>query len=577
MVAEVEIEREGRESYLRTSLSGRSEVGGTVLRGAVLIALSGLASRLLGLLRDRLFAHQFGAGEILDAYFAAYRIPDILYNLLVIGALSAAFLPVVSRTLSARGEGRDEAFRMTSVLLTVTVVLLACIAVVLWVLAPVLVPLLVPGFSVERQLLTVRFTRIMLLQPMLLGASSILGSLLLAFRRFTAYAVAPVVYNVGIIAGVLLFVPVLGPAGLAWGVVLGALLHLALQLLAAHRLGFLPKPTWRWNHRGLRQIARLFGPRVVSLIAGQASDVVVTVFGSRLLAGAIAAYLLAGNLQFVPIGLVGIPLAVAAFPFLAAAAAQRSADEFRSTLVRTLRLTLFYTLPAAVFLLLLRAQVVRVVLGTGAFDWEDTVTTLTILGILALAIVSESAIPLLARAFFSLHDTVTPMIVSLLAILVNVVGALLLAPIQGIAGVAWAFTASSLLHFVLLVALLHRRLEGLEDSLLLGSVSRAAGATVVAGLVIQGPGLILARVGVGVDGLSVAMQVLLSGTKGIVASFVNMQTFFGVATQLSVSALVGAAVYALVAWGIGASELRQLPLLWRRWLPASTPERGGGR
>ncbi|TSC72391.1 MAG: hypothetical protein G01um101438_475, partial [Parcubacteria group bacterium Gr01-1014_38] len=364
----------------------RPELEPQPVRAAALIALSGLLSRALGLLRDRLFAHTFGAGDVLDAYFAAYRIPDLLYNLLVVGALSAAFVPVASQYFASGEHGRASAFRMASALVTLAVILLSVVALLLFFLVPVLIPFFVPGFDAERVALTIRFTRIMLLQPILLGASSVVSGLLLTLRRFAAYAAAPVVYNLGIIAGLLVLVPWLGLSGLAWGVVLGALGHLAVQLPSAVRVGFRFRPMLTVAHAGIRRVSHLFFPRIVALLAGQAGSVIVTVLGSGLLTGSISAYLLAENLQAVPIGLVGVPLGIAAFPFLAAAAARQRAEEFTAILFGTLRLTLFIALPASVFLVLLRAQIVRVVLGTGAFDWEDTRTTFTVLGILALAV-----------------------------------------------------------------------------------------------------------------------------------------------------------------------------------------------
>ncbi len=526
----------------------RSDANG-LLSAAGLVAVSGLASRALGVLRDRLFADRFGAGEVLDAYFAAYRIPDLLYNLLILGALSAAFLPVVTSYL-ARGEReRAEAFRMANALLTITVSFLALCAVVLGVLTPWLTRVLAPGFAPDTHALATTLTRIMLLQPILLGASSIVGGLLLAHHRFLAYAAAPVLYNAGIVLGIVFLVPPLGLAGLAWGVVLGAVFHVGVQLPALFRLGFRPRPGWEWRHPGLTEIAHLLVPRLVGLIAQQANLLVVTVLGSGLLAGSIASYIFADNLQAVPIGVFGISLAVAAFPLLSSAAARQDAAAFRDVLIRSLRLIFFFTLPLSVFVLLLRAQIVRVVLGTGAFDWTDTQQTFSVLGILALSIVAQSTIPLLARAFFSLRDTRTPMLASIIAIAVNVAAALALARPLGATGLAWAVTIAAVLQFGLLLAFLHLRLGGLQDGLLLRSLLRSGLATIVAGLVIQGPGVVL---GVAPD--SATVPLVAFGLKGLIASAVNMQTFAGVAAQLFGSLLGGMIAFLLVAFALRSEE-----------------------
>lgn len=538
--------------------------GNGLLSAAAIIAVSGLVSRFLGLLRDRLFADRFGAGSILDAYFVAYRVPDLLYNLLVLGALSAAFLPVVSHYL-ARGErGRADAFRMANALVTIAVGLLTCMSMALALFAPQLVNLLAPGFDEGRKVLTIQLTRILLLQPILLGVSSIVSGLLLSFHRFFAYAAAPVLYNTGIIVGVLLFVPRMGPIGLAWGVVTGALLHVAVQLPSLMRTGFRFRPRVAVQHEGLATVFRLFVPRLISLAAGQVGALVVTVLGSQLVAGSIAAFTFAENLQSVPIGIVGISMAVAVFPFLASAAARQDQSEFSAVLSRAICLTVFVALPASVFLLLFRAQIVRVVLGTGAFSWEDTRETLTILGILALMVVPQSVLPILARAFFSVHDTKTPMLVSIVAITTNILAAIILVPRLGVSGIAWALALSSFLNFLLLLAFLYERLGGLDDQRLLSSIVRVALATFVAALVIQGPGSILDRMGVDISSAPRSLRLAAAGLKGIIAASVNMQTFRGVATQL-VGALGGGVItFLLLARALRIPEISLVRALFRR-------------
>lgn len=550
--------------------------GNGLLSAAAIIAIAGLASRFLGLLRDRLLADRFGAGAILDAYFAAYRIPDLLYNLLILGALSAAFLPVVSRYL-ARGEpGRANAFHMANALVTIAVGLLTCLSVALAFLAPHLVSVLAPGFDESRRALTIQLTRILLLQPILLGVSSIVSGLLLSFHRFFAYAAAPVFYNAGIILGVMLFVPSLGPIGLAWGVATGALLHVLVQIPSLLRTGFRFRPTLTLHHEGLTAVSRLFIPRLISLAAGQVGALVVTVLGSQLVPGSIAAFAFAENLQSVPIGIVGISMAVAVFPFLASAAARQDTVEFSAVLSRAIRLTVFVALPASVLLLLFRAQIVRVILGTGAFSWQDTRETLTILGILALSVVPQSVLPILARAFFSVHDTRTPMLVSIAAIIINIFSAIILVPYVGVSGIAWSITLSSFLNFLLLLTFLYERLGGLDDWRLLSSIARVAIATFVAALIIQGPALVLDRMGIDLSGAPRALALTATGLKGLIAAHVNMQTFSGVATQLFGALGGGVLVFLAMARLLRIPEISLVHALFRRprsLLAAVTDER----
>lgn len=491
---------------------------GALISAAALVAISSLLSRLLGLFRDRLFAEHFGAGPELDAYFAAYRIPDIIFNLLVLGTLTAAFLPVFSAYLSKGEKGKKEAFEVAESLFFITTVLLVLCAVILFVLTPIIVPLIAPGFDANRMALMVALSRIMLLQPILLGASSILGTILTSFNRFFAYAIAPVLYNLGIIFGVIFFVPSMGVKGVAWGVVLGAILHLLIQLPGTWKLGFRFKFSLRWKHEGLKNIGRLMVPRLIGLLAGQVNDLVVNFIGSTLLVGSIAVYAFADNLQNVPIGLVGISFAVAAFPQLSRAAAENAPEIFTHTLVKTIRLVLFLAVPLSVAMFLLRSEIVRVILGAGRFDWNDTKATFTVLSILVVSVFAQSLVPLLARAFFAMHDTKTPMVASLVTIVVNLFGAFLLGSRFGVFGLAWAFSIASLVNFIILLVIVRARLGGLDDKYLLAGLFRVLIASVLAGVTIQ----------------------LL---KYPIGNLVNMQTFLGVFIKLFGSASGGVIVY----------------------------------
>lgn len=526
---------------MRSDNGARSRL---LLSGASLIAASTLASRLLGLFRDRLFASLFGAGPVLDAYFAAYRIPDLLFNLLILGTLSAAFLPVFSSYVAKGPAGRKEAFTVAHSILTLTTLVLAACALVLLVLAPAIIPILAPGFDAERRQDAVLLSRIMLLQPLLLGVSSVLGGVLTSFGRFFAYAAAPVLYNAGIILGTLLFVPRLGIAGLGWGVVLGACLHLLVQVPAAWRLGFHFRPDVRIHAEGLRQMRRLVIPRLVGLLAGQAGLLVVTVVGSLLAAGSIVVFTFAENLQAVPVGIIGVSFAVAAFPQLSEAAARSAAGDFLGTLVRSIRLVLFFVLPLSLSMLLLRAQLVRVVLGTGQFDPGDVQRTFSVLGVLVVSVFAQSLIPLLARAFFALHDTRTPMGASVIAIIVNIVSALLLARGFGVVGLAAAFALASIVHFLLLLTFLHARLGGLRDRELLSAVFRIGVATLFAG---------------------VAIQLL----KFPLAALLDVETPLGVLVQLFGAGLSGALAFWAVSFFLGLEELRLLrDMIVRAWRAA---------
>jgi putative peptidoglycan lipid II flippase len=513
------------------------------MAGASVVALAALISRVLGLLRDRVFAASFGAGETLDAFFAAFRLPDLIYQFLITGALTAVFIPAFARELHKRGKiarpGNPQAFAFAHSIFSVVMVILTALATLFALGAPWLMPLIAPGFASEQQEIVIRLTRIMLLQPILLGVSSILSGVLNSFRRFVAYAMAPVIYNLGIILGALWFVPRWGEIGLAWGVVLGALGHLLVQAPSAWKLGF------RFRFLGFalppagRELLPLVLPRIVGVAAQQVNALVVTFLGSSLAAGTIAVYQFAENLQAFPVGIFGASLAVAAFPLMAEASARAQAVSFRRMVANTLRIILFFIIPVTVFIILLRAQIVRVVLGAGRFSWEDTKLTLATLGVLSLAIFAHALIPLLSRAFFALRDTRTPVVASILAIVTNVTLAALWAARWGVMGLAAAYVVSSTLQVVILLAALHHRLGGLEDETVLTDVFRIVAAALLAGAVVQ-----LIKIGVG-------------------SMVGRLDTFWEVALQLFSALLGGSAVFLAMAGFLRISTVRELPRVIR--------------
>lgn len=286
----------------------------TISGAALLVAGLGLASRFFGLIRDRILASKFGAGDELDIYYAAFKIPDLVFNLLILGALSAAFIPVFTSLLSR--DKAKKAWQLANEVLSLAVVALAVMAAVLFLLAPQLVSLITFGFSESKQEMVAVLTRIMLLSPFLLGLSGLLGGILNSFNKFLFYSLAPVFYNVGIIIGALFFTEHLGIAGLAWGVVLGALLHLSVQIPEALRCGLKFKFNFNLRDPNLRKVVTLMIPRTMSLAVVQINFLIVTVLASTLHAGSLAIFNLANNIQSVPLGMFGISFAIAAFPTL---------------------------------------------------------------------------------------------------------------------------------------------------------------------------------------------------------------------------------------------------------------------
>jgi len=457
----------------------------TVGAAALLIAIAGVVSRFLGFVRDRILAHNFGAGDVLDAYYAAFRLPDLIYSFLVLGALSVAFIPVFTELRSAKKD--EEAWRLTAGLLHIILFALGCFSLLGIIFAPELTQLLAPGFSADKQATTTMLTRVMLISPLFLSISSVFGGVLVSFKQFAAYSLAPVVYNIGIIFGILFLTPVMGPIGLAWGVVLGSFFHMAAQYPSFIRAGF--NNQWfflnAWKDKSVRRVLRLMFPRSLGMAVNQVSLLVMTFFASTLASGSLAVFTLANNIQSVPLGLFGIAFSLAAFPSLSQYAAEKNDKDFFRMLARTARRILFFVVPLSILIIVFRAQFVRVILGSGNFDWQDTIQTFEVLKFLAISLFAQSLIPLFARAFFALQNTKTPLYIALVSEAAHIALIPFLLPLYAVQGLAIAFSVSTLLNFFLLYFFLRKKLAHWDNHLIFWPVAKIFLASVLAGIVAQ--------------------------------------------------------------------------------------------
>lgn len=457
----------------------------TVGSAAMLIAVAGITSRILGFFRDRILASQFGAGDVLDAYYAAFRIPDLIYSFLVLGALSVAFIPVFTELLADKKE--DEAWKLTSGILHLLLFLLGILALLGIFFAPSLTGLIAPGFVSEKKEIVIMLTRVMLLSPIFLAVSAVFGGVLVSFKQFAAYSFAPVFYNIGIICGALFLVPLFGPLGLAWGVVLGSFLHMLVQYPSLYRAGFRYQLYFMHalKDRALRHVVRLMIPRSLGMAVNQVSLLVMTIFASTLASGSLAVFTLANNIQSVPLGLFGIAFSLAVFPSLSFFAAKKREKDFFEILTQTSRRILFFVLPLSIFMIVFRAQFVRVILGSGQFDWEDTILTFEVLGILSVSLFAQSLIPLFARAFFSLQNTKTPFYIALMSTALQIALIPLLLPQYAVLGLALAFSASSIINFIFLYFALRRRVSLWDDRAFLYPMFKILFAALLAGAIAQ--------------------------------------------------------------------------------------------
>ncbi len=457
----------------------------TIGGAALLIALSGVASRILGFVRDRILATQFGAGDVLDAYYTAFRIPDLLYGLLVAGALSAAFVPIFTELVSE--EKREESWKLASGVLTLIALTLGLLGLLGILFTPSLLTLLAPGFSGTKLDLAIKFTRIMLLSPLFLGMSAVFGGVLISLKRFVAYSLAPVFYNIGIIFGTVVLTKYMGEAGLSWGVVLGAFLHMLVQYPAMKQAGFhfLGSLQEFFTDKSIRKVLFLMIPRSLSMGVTQISLLAVTAFASLLASGSLAAYTLANNIQSVPLGLFGIAFSLAVFPSLSLYAAKKEDEKFFTVLAETSRRILFFVVPLSIALIVFRAQFVRVILGAGAFDWEDTILTFEVLKYFAMSLFAQSLIPLFARAFFAFQNTKTPLYIALVSEAIHIALIPPLLHFFSVEALAISFTVGSILNVMLLYFFLRRHLTNWDDRKFLFPLFKMSFAAALAGLVAQ--------------------------------------------------------------------------------------------
>src|SRR3989338_7032446 len=424
----------------------------TISQGAFLLALSAFLSSILGVARDRLLASGFGAGPELDVYFAAFRIPDFLYNLLILGGVSAVFLPLFAEYMERNSK---EAWRFVNNLLHTVAVTMGVFAFVVAVFTPLIVELVVPGFSAQQKELMTSLVRLMLLSPILFGISSVFSGVLQYSSRFLWYALAPVVYNLGIIGGIIFLAPSLGIFGVGIGVVAGAFFHMLIQVPSVLRSGFSWKPVLDIKDPGIQKAFRLALPRTIGGAAYHFNLVLMTAFASLFATGSLTAFAFADRFQQIPFGLIAVPFALSAFPVLSRLAAVKDKEQFIATLLGALKKIGLLALPVSLFLFFFRTPLVELILHKGKFSLEDVQLTASLLGIFALGIVFQSLIPLLIRAFYSLQDTKTPTFASVATVAFNILLALfLISKGESIVALPLSLVVSGILQFALLLLLL---------------------------------------------------------------------------------------------------------------------------
>jgi len=396
-------------SRLRELIGRRYE---SLHQAALILGLSAIISQVLALVRDRIFAHIFGAGATLDIYYAAFKIPDLLFVSVASLVSMSVLIPYFTRELKMS----DKAARdFLDSVFTVFITLLVALGGLAYLFMPRLAPLVAPGFSPEALAELVRVSRLLLLSPLFLGLSGHISSVVHSFKRFAIYALSPVLYNLGIILGALLLYPHFGLPGLAMGVVFGAFLHFAVQWPTVKSVGFAPRPRFPIIWSKVREVFLVSIPRTLTLGIHQIIIIFFTAMASSIATGSISVFNFAFNLQSVPLAVIGVSYSMAAFPTLSRLFASGAIKEFGQQVSLAARNIIFWSLPITALFVVLRAQIVRTILGTGAFDWTSTRLTAAALAIFAISVLAQGLVLLFVRGYYASGNTRTPLVINIVS------------------------------------------------------------------------------------------------------------------------------------------------------------------
>lgn len=456
---------------------------GELARAAGVVMVAFVASRALGLAREMIVSSQFGTSWELDAYLAAFRVPDLIFQIIARGALGAAFIPVFTEYLARRE--KKEAWRLASAIFNIVFIAVTMASLLAAIFAPQLVARVVaPGFGPREQALTTSLMRLMLLSSVVFGVSGIAMGILNSFQHFLWPAWAPAIYNLSIIGGALLLAPTMGVYGLAIGVVVGSGLHLLIQVPELVRRGLSYFPILDLGHPGVRKVGRLVLPRMLGLATMQVNFLVNTILASGLVAGSLAALNYAWLLMFLPLGVFAMAIATVAFPTFSELTAKGELGDLRRALSLTLRVTWYLTVPATVGLFLLREPIIRLLLERGRFGLESTGAVAWALQFYALGLFAYATVEIVTRAFYALHDTLTPVMVGLATMALNIVLCLLLVGPLTHGGLALANSLATMVEMAWLLFILRGRMKGMGGRELLTSLVKITAAAALMGIAV---------------------------------------------------------------------------------------------
>lgn len=512
----------------------------SILSAALVIMVCVCLSRLLGLTRDRMLAARFTPEE-LGVYFAAFRLPNLVFELLVMGALSTAFIPVFTFYLTKKEE--KEAMKVASSVMNLGFLLFLFFSLPIVIFTREISRFLAPGFNEQQLTLMVSFTRIMVLAqvfPLIFG--NFLTGILQSYKSFLIPSLAPVIYNVGIILGILFLTPFYGLYGPVFGVVLGAFLFMLIQIPTTLSFGYRHFALLDLSHPGVREVGKLMLPRTLGLAVSQIDTTVDLILSTLLGARAVTIFNFAQHLQQVPIGLFGATIAQAALPTLTREKAKENLEEFKNTLLSSFHQILFLVLPLSVILIVLRIPSVRLVFGASRFDWQATVLTGKTLAFFAISIFAQAEVQLLARGFYALYDSRTPVLIGVFSVFLNTILSILFIQYFHFPVFALGLSTSiaSLVNFLLLLFYLDKKVARFDKiRLFLPAIKMflAAGITAVF--------------------LYVPMK-LLDKLVFDTTRTLNLLLLTGIATS------IGLSVYLFLAWFLDVEEVKTFVDLVKR-------------
>jgi len=448
---------------VKSFLSLLAQRQNSILSGATILMIAVFASRFLGLIRNRLLVQNLDTSKT-DIFFAAFGLPDFLFQVLIFGSLSVAFIPIFADEIHKKGE--DEAFKFASSILNLSLLIFGLIIFFAIIFVAPLNSIFVPGFEGEQKATTDQLTQIILIAQLILVVGTFFFGVAHTYQRFIVSALAPIFYNIGIIIGIVFLTDFFGMQGLGWGVVLGAFLHALVQLPLIKSIGFKYRFSFDFFNSGVREVFKLMSIRNIGLIAEQIGERAGIALASLLPTASITVLTFSQQLYAVPLGLFGATIAQAALPVLSKEYARNEIESFKITLLTTLHQILFLTLPAAAILIVLRIPVVRLVFGADLFTWDDTVLTGRTVAFLAVGLAAQSVVLLLVRSFYAMRNTRIPVIVSLLSVSLNILlSAFFVLQLHlPVWSLGLSYSVSTILGAVLLTYFVHKKIQGFNKS-----------------------------------------------------------------------------------------------------------------